>query len=341
MNNYLENEIYAADIEAAIANVNGFGFFDNKKILVLGAAGLLGSFLTDCFLYANAHLNMNVDIYAVSRSRGHLKARFVEETDWLHFVEGDVTTLEIGSRIDLVVHAASWAHPQAFREAPVETMLGNLLGTYRVMEIAKENPGCRGLFVSSGEVQEAVDHLSVRACYPVSKKAAETLCLSYMQEYNVDVVIARPCHTFGANVTQSDNRATAQFIGKAVHNEDIVLNSSGEQVRSFAYVPDCVSGLLTIAACGQKGCVYGVASDETCSVRQFAKQCADAAHTRIVLRAANAAEQAEASPIKNQVIDNNDLKKLGWSPLFTIEQGILHSIAIRKWMEERNGNILY
>ncbi|MBO5146446.1 MAG: NAD-dependent epimerase/dehydratase family protein [Lachnospiraceae bacterium] len=333
--NYLENEIYRADIEAAISNVNGFDYFDNKRILVLGSTGLIGSFLVDCFLYSNSKWNMNIDIYAVSRKREHLKLRFAEGTDKLHFVEGDVISLEMAEDVDIIIHAASHAHPQAFRETPVETMLGNFLGTHRVMEIARKNPGCRVLFVSSGEVQEYVDHLTVRACYPVSKKASETLCLSYMQEYGIDVVMARPCHTFGANVTQSDNRATAQFIGKAVRNEDIVLNSLGTQVRSFAYVADCVSGLLTIAACGQKGYVYGVAADETCSVRQFAKQCADAAHTQVLISDANAIERAEASPIKEQIIDNTDLKGLGWKPLFTIEQGIRHSIIIQRQTREQ------
>lgn len=330
--NYLDNEIYCADINAAISNVNGLEYFAGKKILVLGATGLIGSFLVDCFLYANLNRNMNIDIYAVSRNRGHLETRFGKETDKLHFVESDVTSLEIEDKMDIIIHAASHAYPLAFRETPVETMLGNILGTHRVMEIAGKNPGCRVLFVSSGEVQEYVDHLTVRACYPVSKKASETLCLSYIQEYGVDAVIARPCHTYGANVTKNDNRATAQFIAKAVQSEDIVLNSPGTQVRSFAYVADCAAALLTILVHGQKGHVYGVAADDICSIRQFAKWCADTAHTQVLIHDANATEKAEASPIKEQIIDNAELKELGWKPLFTIEQGIEHSIIIQRQM---------
>lgn len=328
--NYLENEVYRADVESTIASVNGFEYFDNKKILVLGATGLIGSFLVDCFLYANLNRNMNIDVYAVSRAREHLATRFRTESDKLHFVETDVTSLKLRERMDIIIHAASNAYPRAYREYPVETMLGNILGTHRVMEIARKNPDCRVLFVSSGEVQEYVNHLSVRACYPISKMAGETLCLSYMQEYGVDVVMARPCHTYGANVTKNDNRATAQFIASAVQGDDIVLNSPGTQVRSFAYVADCAAGLLTILACGQKGHVYGVAADETCSIWQFARRCADAVNTQVWVHDANAAQKAEASPIKEQIVENDDLKALGWKPLFTIEQGIEHSIIIQR-----------
>lgn len=328
--NYLENEIYRADINTAVSNINGLDYFAGKKILVLGATGLIGSFLVDCFLYVNLNRNMNIDIYAVSRKLEHLEARFGPETDRLHFVECDVTSLEIEDKVDIIIHAAGYAYPRAFREAPVETMLGNILGTHRVMETAGKNPGCRVLFVSSGEVQEYVDHLTVRACYPVSKKAGETLCLSYIQEYGIDAVIARPCHTYGANVTVSDNRATAQFIARAVQGEDIILNSPGDQVRSFAYVADCAAGLLTILIRGQKGHVYGVAADDVCSIRQFAKQCADTVHTQVLVHDANAVQKAEASPIKAQIVENDDLKELGWKPLFTIEQGIEHSIIIQR-----------
>lgn len=132
------------------------------------------------------------------------------------------------------------------------------MGTQKALEIAKLNTDCRMLYVSSGEAQEEVDHLSVRACYPMGKKAAETLCISHYKEYDTSVIIARPCHTFGANVMESDNRATAQFIASAVKGRNIAMYSAGEQVRTFSYVADTASGLLTALAAGQSGAVYGV-----------------------------------------------------------------------------------
>lgn len=331
---YLDNGLYLADVMKTVEQTGSFEYFIGKNILILGATGLIGSYLTDCLLYANQVRKMNLHIYAVSRSRKRLRERFGEETEFLRFVEDDVTTLEFDMPIDVIVHAASHAYPRAFREKPVETMLANMLGTYRVLEIARRNPRCRVLYVSSGEVQEDVDHLTTRACYPVSKKAGETLCLSYMQEYQVNVRLARPCHTFGANVTGEDNRATAQFIASASDNQDIIMKSAGMQVRSFMYVADCVSGLLTILTSGQAGKMYSVASDEVCSIRQFAGWCAESVKRQVVFQEANEIEQVEASPIKEQIIDNTELKLLGWVPCFSIEQGIEHSVNIRKSMRD-------
>lgn len=327
---YTGNKLYVADLEETINQTLNFEYFRNKKVLVLGATGLIGSFLVDCLLYANATRNMEIHVTAVSRSIARLQECFGSETAELLFLEKDVSALEEAIQADVIIHAASSAHPQAFRVLPVETMLANMLGTYRVMEIARKNPQCRVLYVSSGEVQEEVDHLSVRACYPISKKAGETLCLSYIQEYGADVVIARPCHTFGPNVTVKDNRATAQFISCATKGTDIVLNSAGTQIRSFMYVADCVSGLLTAISCGTAGEVYNVSSDETCSIRQFAEKCADLAQRKVLNKEANKEEQAEASPIREQILDNASLKSLGWRPIYSIENGIAHSIRIQQ-----------
>lgn len=327
---YLDNNLYRADVAKTIELTGNFEYFYDKSVLVLGATGLIGSFLTDCLLYADRIQKANIHIFAVSRSRKRLEERFGRETEFLRFVEGDVTTLEFDVPVDVIVHAAGYAYPRAFREKPVETMLANLLGTYRVMEIARRNPECRVLYVSSGEVQEEVDHLTTRACYPVSKKAGETLCLSYIQEYNVDVLIARPCHTFGANVSGEDNRATAQFIACASEDQDIIMKSAGAQMRSFAYVADCVSGLMTILTGGQTGKMYGVAAGEVCSIRQFAEWCAKTVQRQVIRQEADEAAMAEASPIKEQIIDNTELKLLGWTPFFSIEQGIDHSVSIQQ-----------
>jgi nucleoside-diphosphate-sugar epimerase len=323
--NYIDIDVYMDDVENTIKNLRRFEFFCNKKVLITGSTGLIGSFLVDCLMKA-----VNIDIYAVSRKRKNLEARFGGENESLHFIEGDVSTLELEETFDIIINAAGNAYPYAFRETPVETMLGNIMGTYRMLEIAKRNPNCRVLFVSSGEVQEYVNHISPRACYPISKKASETLCISYMVEYDIDVVIARPCHTFGGNITENDNRATAQFISRAAMNKNIELNSTGNQLRSFMYVADCVSGLLSIVAAGVSGSVYGVSTDETCTIRGFAEICANTVGTNAIIRQPDNMEIAEASPIQRQIVDNSELKKIGWKPLYTISDGIAHSIEIVK-----------
>lgn len=332
---YLNSKTYREDVQMAVEHTIGFENFQNKSILILGASGLIGSFITDCFLYADENLNAGITVYAVSRNMAVLKDRFGDGYgSCLNLVEADVTTMEIKEPFHYIIHAASYGHPKAFREMPVEVLLSNVIGTQKVLETAKQNTACRVLYVSSGEVQEEVNHLTARACYPIGKQAAETLCVSYNKEYDTNVIIARPCHTFGANVTGNDNRATAQFIASAAEERNIEMYSTGEQVRSFSYVADCASGLLTALSRGMTGAVYGISSGETCTVRAFADRCAAVGKCRVELHVPTYDEKSEASPIKKQIVSNNALLGLGWIPVFSIEDGIARTIEI---IREMNG----
>lgn len=332
---YLECKVYREDVETAIRHTVNFEKFKKKKILLLGASGLLGSFMADCFLYANEKLGAENILYAASRSRQQLIERFGEEKKELQFLDADVIGLDITEPFDYVVHLAGYGHPRAFRETPVEVLLTNVVGTDKVLKLAMRNKNCRVLYASSGEVQEEVNHLFPRACYPIGKKAAETLCISYRKEYGVDALIARPCHTFGANAMRRDNRATAQFLAAAAGGADIEMYSVGEQLRSFAYVPDCVSGLLSVLANGVGDTVYGISADECCTVKEFAIKCAENGGCRLKLHLPDEMERAEISPIRKQVVDNKELKDLGWQHAFSIGEGIGRAIRIMKEMGER------
>ena len=324
---YMQNKIYHADVEMAVMHTGRFELFFHKKVLVLGASGLIGSFITDCFLYANESMGAGITVYAVSRDIEQLKRRFEDKGGKrLELAEADITSMNFEETFDYIIHAAGYGHPGAFRENPVEVLLASVVGTWKVLELAKRKDDCRVLYVSSGEAQEQINHLSARASYPMGKRAAETLCVSYAAEYRLDTVIVRPCHTFGAYVTKKDNRATAQFIGAAARGEDIEMYSTGEQVRSFAYVADCVSGILSALACGECGTVYGISTGESCSVREFAERCAEVGKCRVKMHMPNDIEKKETSPIRHQIIDNEALRKLGWRSAFSIWDGISRSI---------------
>lgn len=338
---YLECEPYRNDVETAVKHTVKFDLFKNKAVLVLGATGLIGSFITDCFLYANEQFHAGIDVYAVSRKAERLKKRFGDGGNGrLKFIEADVMSMDMDIPCDYIIHAASCGYPKAFREIPVEVFLSNVIGIYKILEMVRFNKNCRVLYVSSGEAQEDMDHLSTRACYPMGKRAAETLCFSYSQEYGVDVVMARPGHTFGANIMEEDNRATAQFITAAVRGENIKMYSAGEQHRTFSYIADCASGLMTILTSGTTGTVYGVSSGESCTVREFADRCAKLGRCRVETHIPTWTEKVEMSPIRNQIVDNELLRELGWKPAFSIEEGIgksveiMHRMDVNVWPEQ-------
>jgi nucleoside-diphosphate-sugar epimerase len=195
----------------------------------------------------------------------------------------------------------------------------------------------RMVYVSSGEIYGEcsdsvftesssgyVDILSPRACYPSSKRAAETLCAAYCQEYGADIVIARPCHTYGPYFTESDNRVYAQFIRNVLCGEDIVMKSLGQQYRSWIYVADCAAALLLLLAKGQRGEAYNIAHEESnITIRQLAEKIAMIAGRKVVM---DVQDDGNTTPISRAVFSTEKLESLGWRPLFTIDDGLRHTI---------------
>ena len=128
------------------------------------------------------------------------------------------------------------------------------------LEIAKKNDKCRTIFLSTLEVYGEdktvesfkeddigyVNFMISRSCYPESKRLSETLCQAYIKEFNLDIVIARLGYIYGPTIKLSSSKADVQFLNKALSGENIVLKSSGMQKRSYCYVADTVSALLTV-----------------------------------------------------------------------------------------------
>lgn len=342
-----ENVKYREDLEITLNAIPTVERLRGKCVFVAGATGLIGSFLVEVLLYANETRKVGIQIVAHSRKYERLVARFGAEREDLEYVIGDICEpISNEKRFDYVIHLASNAYPEKFRKEPVETMLSNINGTLNLLKLVEKNKGCRLLYVSSGEVYGEttqdkvedsygyVDVLSARSCYPISKQAGETLCCAYAEEYGVDVVIARPCHVYGASATEEDNRASTHFIRQAVMSKDIIMNSSGSQVRSYAYVADAVSGIITVLLDGESTQAYNVAPNESISIREFAEICADEGGCQVRFMAPDDVERKEQSPISSQVLVNDKLIALGWKGLFSAQKGIGRSIEILKEIEQ-------
>ena len=168
-----------------------------------------------------------------------------------------------------------------------------------------------------------------RSCYPSSKRAAETLCASYAAEYGIDVVIARPCHIYGPNFTETDNRVYAQFIRNILKGEDIVMKSSGEQFRSWCYVVDCVSALLFILLKGVSGEAYNIAdSVSVITIRQLAEMLSGIGN--VVIDAPSVAEKKGYNPVSKSVFSIDKIETLGWEASGSMKEKMIKTIIHRK-----------
>lgn len=285
-------------------------------------------------------LDLGISVYAAGRDTEKLKHRFSHWAgcDDLYYVNYDAR-LPLPQELvfDYYIHGASPANPAAYGAQPVETMLANFQGMENILRHAKENGGKRVMYVSSSEVygkkegscpyheQEYgfVDLLNPRACYPSSKRAAETLCAAYTQEYGVDTVIVRPGHVYGPTATAADNRASSQFPRDVLAGKDIVMKSAGTQLRSYCYVLDCVSAMAAVLLKGKSGSAYNISNrDSVVTIRQMAQAFADAAGRQLVFENATDAEQKSYNLMDNSALDATSLENLGWRGLFDLKNGV-------------------
>lgn len=319
----------------------------NQRILITGANGMIGSYLTDTLVKMNKILNLKMRITALARSKEKARRRFAEylDQDGFELLVGDVCQKDLlkGQTWDYIVHTAGNAHPKAFAMQPVETMKANLLGTMNIMDYAvsqeKRNKLKKIVFLSSGEIYgEAtmisdagwteeiigmVDSMKIRSCYPESKRAAETLCLSYYKEFNVRTIVARLSYIYGATVPEENTRADAQFLRNALRGEDIVMKSQGKQLRSYCYVQDAIEGILILMLKGKAGEAYNIANkNSNITIRQYAESMAEIFGVKICMEIPDNIEKNGFSKMQRELLDATKLCEIGWKPKNDVKDGM-------------------
>jgi len=340
-NSYYQQDLYLVASQSFIP----WQKLENKSLLITGAGGLIGSFLLDVLMFRNESFGSNMTVYALTRNTERAQVRF--QHHWnnplFHHIEQDIINkIQLSDKVDFIIHTASNAYPASFIADPVGTIKANLWGIDNLLDYGLKCGVERTLFVSSGEVYGEGDGkdftesysgyincLTPRSCYPSGKRVAETLCASYIAQYNMDIVIARPCHIYGPTMTKSDDRAFAQFIRKVLEKQDVVLKSKGDQCRSYCYVADCISALLMILLKGEKGNAYNIANKHSnVTVAELAQTIAHTGGQKVVFQIPSSEEEKGFSGISRAVLDAGKLENLGWQANYSIREGIERTIQI-------------
>jgi nucleoside-diphosphate-sugar epimerase len=339
------HDLYKKDVNEIAAYNLDWKQFEDKSIVITGATGMICSFLIDVLMFRNERYHNRITIYAISRNSDYAKNCFASywENPFFVYIKQDISekfTWDISA--DYIIHGASNSYPASFTQNPVGIMKSNLWGLSNLMDYYIKNNSRRILYISSGEVYGEgtgndfnesfsgyIDCLNPRACYPSSKRAAETLCVSYAQQYNIDVVIARPCHIYGPTLTKADNRAFAQFMRNILSKENIVMKSAGKQYRSYCYVADCVSALLVILLNGQKNNAYNISNKySSVSIADLAKIIAEIGQQKVIFEHPSGDEGKEYSGISRAILSSTKLESLGWKPLYALADGIQRTFRI-------------
>lgn len=347
-----ENDLYKKSIEKT---AKCFAFWEGlcgKCILAAGATGLIGRYLIDLIMYKNLKEGLNCTIMAVSRNESTAREIFPRryfESGCFQYIPHDISQPlhedRLG-RLDYVLNLASNTHPLAYAKRPVETITANVYGTKNLLDLCAAGENTRFVFPSSVEIYGEnrgdtelfredymgyLDSNTLRAGYPESKRVCEALCQAYRQEKQVDIVIVRLPRIFGPTMGADDSKAAAQFIKKAVSGDQIVLKSDGSQYYSFLYVPDAVTGLLTAMLFGKQGEAYNIASvscDKT--LKEMAELCAANGNGNVICETPDDMERRGYSTATLARLDGTKAQELGWTPVFSIEDGLNQTIHILK-----------
>lgn len=346
---WVDNSIYLDDLEKAICRKEIFGHeLEGKTILVTGATGLIGLNMVNALLYFGLKSSNPPRVLAMVRNIVKAKQLYKRQLQDcgqnIEFVIGDITSnLQIDEHLDYIVHGASQTASTSFIKNPVETIDIATIGTKNILELAKKKNVKSMVYLSSmeayGSPTEGIllsesspawfDSMSIRSCYPESKRMCEAMCSAYASEYDVPVTVVRLAQTFGPGVSQDDMRVFADFARKALKHEDIVLQTKGDSCRMYLYTMDAVTAILTILLKGEKGTCYNAANKNTyCSIKEMAELVArvlSGNQSKVTLQL-NEEDTKKYMPEHKLYLDTKKLEGLGWNPEYGLDEMYLRMV---------------
>ncbi len=228
---------------------------ERKRVLVTGAAGVLGSHLCDRFI-REGHQVIGMDNLITGDLRNIEHLFKLAEFEFYHH---DVTKfIHIAGPLDYILHFASPASPIDYLKIPIQTLKVGAMGTHNCLGLAKAK-NARILVASTSEVYGDplvhpqteeywgnVNPVGPRGVYDEAKRYMESITMAYHTFHRVDTRIVRIFNTYGPRMRLNDGRALPAFIGQALRGEDLTVFGDGSQTRSFCYVDDLVEGIYRL-----------------------------------------------------------------------------------------------
>jgi dTDP-glucose 4,6-dehydratase len=309
------------------------------RIVLTGAAGFLGSHLTDRLIY-EGHQVIGLDNF-ITGDEANIAHLFNNPA--FQLIRQDVSTyIDIPGQIDYVMHFASPASPNpasplGYPNLPIQTLKAGALGTLNTLGLAKAHQA-KYLLASTSEVYGDpqihpqpetywgnCDPIGPRSVYDEAKRFAEALTMAYHRFHGVDTHIVRIFNTFGPRMRLDDGRVVPNFILQALHHQALTIYGSGEQTRSFCFVTDLVEGIVRLMWTDMHDPVNIGNPNET-TIRDFAllinELTGNEAGTVTLF-----AEGLGDDPQKRQPDITRARELLNWEPQVDMRSGLRETIA--------------
>jgi dTDP-glucose 4,6-dehydratase len=300
--------------------------------VVTGAAGFLGSHLTDLLL-ARGHKVIGIDNFITGSvdNIAHLGGN-----PNFKFILQDVTEFVfLNGPVNFVWHFASPASPFDYLNFPIQTLKVGSLGTHKTLGLAKDKKA-RFLLASTSEIYGDplvhpqpenywgnVNPVGPRGCYDEAKRFAEAMTMAYHREHKVQTRIARIFNTYGPRMRLNDGRVVPAFVSQALRHKPVTVFGKGRQTRCFCYVSDLIEGIYRLMM-SNYDLPMNIGNPTELTVLEFAKEIIRATKSRskIVFKLLPQDDPKRRKP------DITRAKKiLGWSPEVPLDKGLTQTIA--------------
>lgn len=313
----------------------------NKKILITGAAGFLGSHLCDRFIKEGFDvIGMDNLITGDIRNIEHLF-----KLKEFQFYNHDVSKfIHIPGNLDYILHFASPASPIDYLKIPIQTLKVGSLGTHNCLGLALAKDA-RILVASTSEVYGDpqvhpqteeywgnVNPIGPRGVYDEAKRFQEAITMAYHTFHNVETRIIRIFNTYGPRMRLNDGRALPAFIGQALRGEDITVFGDGSQTRSFCYVDDLVEGIYRLLLSNYEKPV-NIGNPNEISIKDFAEEIIELTGTdqKIVYH-----DLPKDDPKQRQPDITKAKELLGWEPTIDRAEGLKRTYEYFKNLPEED-----
>jgi UDP-glucuronate decarboxylase len=331
----LIDRILSKGLSTVSRDVNS-DFFEGASILIAGGGGFIGSWLCDIFVSSQTDVCCVDDFSTgLERNVGHLTGN-----GYFVLKKADICKASLRQECNYILHFASRPSPEEYQRHPVETMLANSTGTYRLLELARKNDAIL-VYASSSEVYGdpepqdiptaetfwgRVNPIGPRSCYDEGKRFSEALCLAYHRAYGLDTRIVRIFNTYGPRIRADGAyaRAVPRFIKQALSGSEITVYGTGMQTRAFTYITDTLAGIMQIIRSDRtRGEVLNIGNTNETSIMGLAKL------VRKITKS-NSKIVKKALPLDDPRRRCADISKakslLGWKPVVSLETGLADTI---------------
>ena len=311
--------------------MTSFDFESNKRVLVTGGAGFLGSHLCQRLL-DDGHDVLCVDNFFTGTKHNLLP---IIDHPFFEVVRHDVT-FPLYVEVDEIYNLACPASPIHYQFDPVQTTKTSVHGAINMLGLAKRVKA-KIFQASTSEVYGDPDvhpqpedywgHVNpkgIRSCYDEGKRCAETLFFDYYRQHNLRIKVVRIFNTYGPNMHPNDGRVVSNFIVQALKNEPITIYGDGSQSRSFCYVDDLIEGFIRFMDAPDDfiGPV-NLGNPGEFTIRELAEKIIDliGARSRLIEKPLPSDDPTQRCPDITLARE-----KLGWEPTIQLEEGLKRTI---------------